>query len=643
MPSSMLKLVRLLPLILLAFLALAPVPAFAGVDRWTRYGPTGAGVVDVAVDPRSPNRLWISTGTVYKSEDGGATFQLSASGLEGQVIFRLAIDPSRPDVLYATVWDSGSGVFRSEDGGAHWKLVANLSSIWSLAVTPGPPGQPGIVFVGTDAKLYRSMDGGATFQPVITFESVEIFEAITADLQNPNIVYAATLYQRAKSTDYGTTWEALDEDPGNFPPFVHDMVAAPGDPQTIYETGDGANVGATWRSRDGGATWQGPFPFRGDVLAVDPGDSNTVYGGGIRGLFVSHDGGETFFEAVRGVPPLHIEVTGYYGVWSIQTDPARPGYAWAATSKGLFLTTNRGRTWQAVPMRNMVANPVGNFRIDPRDPSHWILSSLGSFFESHDGGRTFTVFADSLQRRASIYTLEFDPFVPGQLWALVYSSGLGMFVSRDGGATWFRLATEPPVGAQLLLPAPHVLLIEGSSGIWRSGDSGRTWQRVFPTGSVESNDGSSARLVQDPRHPSTIYWRGYRSDDLGRSWRRTREGAVAFDPFHPRTVHVAQGDTLLVSRDGGASFQIVGHLGLQGPPLVVDLLFDRVRRNVLYAVTLGDGVLRSRDGGVTWESLNAGLPPDLQAGKLDSLVQDPAYSHRFYLLPNTVGFWRADF
>jgi photosystem II stability/assembly factor-like uncharacterized protein len=84
-----------------------------------------------------------------------------------------------------------------------------------------------------------------------------------------------------KSTDFGVTWTPLTEDPGHFPPFVHDLVVAPGDPQTLYETGDGANIGATWRSRDGGATWEGPFEFRGDVLAVDPGDSDTVYGGSV--------------------------------------------------------------------------------------------------------------------------------------------------------------------------------------------------------------------------------------------------------------------------------------------------------------------------------------------------------------------------
>src|SRR6185369_4044800 len=170
-------------------------------------------------------------------------------------------------------------------------------------------------------------------------------------------LYVSTLYERFKSTDFGDTWTNIVEDPANFPPFVHTLVVAPSDPQTLYETGDGANVGATWRSRDGGATWQGPFPFRGDLLAVDPVDPDTVYGGGIRGLFVSHDGGETFTEATNGVPPLSIEVTGYYGIGAIAIDPARPRFALAGTSQGLFTTMNRGTTWTALPQRGLAGNP----------------------------------------------------------------------------------------------------------------------------------------------------------------------------------------------------------------------------------------------------------------------------------------------
>jgi photosystem II stability/assembly factor-like uncharacterized protein len=643
MPRPASRIPRLLLLIVLALAA--PPPAFAGIDRWTLFGPTGAGLSDVLVDPRSPGKMWIAAGTLYKSEDGGATFHPWGNGLEGQLVGRLLMDPGDPDVLYASTWDDGPpegpAIFRSQDGGAHWSRIAggpNFRFLWTLDMAPGAPGQPGIIFAGTDLKLLRSVDGGASFHTVITLDSAELFQAVAADRTNPGTVYAATLYQRFKSTDFGVTWTPLIEDPGNFPPFVHDLVVAPGDPQRLYETGDGANIGATWRSRDGGATWEGPFEFRGDLLAVDPGDSDTVYGGSARGLFVSHDGGETFTEVTRGVPSLDINETHFYGVNSFETDPARPGYALAATPKGLFATADGGRTWQAAAMRSLVGNHVEDFRIDPYDPSHWILSSMGSFVESHDSGRTFTPIADSLQRRAPISTLEFDPFVPNRLWALVYEeTGFKMYVSKDGGATWFRLASELSSGWQLLLPAPRVLLIAGDNQVYRSADAGHSWHSI-PLRVQPSN---FSRLQQDPRSPRTIYWYGYRSVDAGRTWHFWSTGsAIAFDPFRPRTVHVARGDKLLVTRDGGSSFQVVGHFGLEGDSPVRELLFDRARRDVLYAVTVKDGILRSRDGGATWEPLNAGLPQPFGEGLL---TQDSIHAQRFYFIPDSVGFYRADF
>jgi photosystem II stability/assembly factor-like uncharacterized protein len=648
----------LLPLVLL----LAAAPAFAGIDRWTPFGPTGGGIADVVLAPDAPSTLWIASGgTVYKSEDAGASFRRSGSGLEGQIVRYLAIDPGQPDVLYATTIDgTAPGVYRSEDGGAHWTHVAALQFIWSLAVAPGPPGHPGVVFVGTDLKLFRSVDGGASFQAVIELTGAEIFVSVAPDFQNPGTVYTATLLRRHKSVDFGATWTDLDEIPGEFPPFVHDIAVAPSDPQTLYETGDGANVGATWRSRDGGATWEGPFPFRGDVLAVDPQDANTIYGGSIRGLFVSRDGGETFHPARRGVPPLSIDATGFYGVNAIATHPDRPDYALAGTGRGLFATADRGRTWQAPAQRGLFTNLVQDLHVDPFDPAHWILYSQGSYLETHDRGSTFTPLAVP---PSTVTSIEFDPFTRNRLVALASdSTGFRLYVSRDGGATWARAGALPSAGSRLLLPAPRVLLL-GGSGIFRSADAGRTWSQV-QSGTIGDPDSEEAfflhfnQLLQDPRNPRTLYALAgatqahnggfqaiYRSDDLGRTWRQWRRGgqafAIAFDPFRPRTVHIVQGDTLLVTRDAGATFQVVGDLGLTGFPLVTEILFDRVRRNVLYAATYEDGVRRSRDGGATWEAVNAGLPRPLRT--VNELVQDPALPQRFYATSESGGLYQADF
>jgi photosystem II stability/assembly factor-like uncharacterized protein len=635
------RIARLL-LLLLPLLLLAAAPASAGVERWTHFGPSSTWISDVVLDPHTPSTLWIASGLVYKSEDGGASFHLAASGLEGQ-IEHLAVDPGRPGVLYAASEDFENFthvLYRSQDGGEHWTPAAgghDFGAIDSLSVAPArKPGDPGIVFVSS-GDAFRSVDGGDSFEDVLAADSG--VETVAPDLRNPGTLYVATLYERFKSTDFGDTWTDIVEDPANFPPFVHTLVVAPSDPQILYETGDGANVGATWRSRDGGATWQGPFPFRGDVLTVDPLDPDTVYGGGIRGLFVSHDGGETFTEATNGVPPLSIEVTGYYGIGAIAIDPARPRFALAGTSQGLFATMNRGTAWTALPQRGLEGNPVANLIISRSDPAHWILSSLGSFFESHDRGRTFVPFADSLARTGQITEIVPDPFAGGgRLWAI---ADYALWWSWSDGVTWVQRG-DPPQNSHVLLAAPGVMVVQTETGIYRSSDAGHSWHNVWRSPFIDRY--FTRRLEQDPRNPRTLYGLGGRSEDGGRTWRVWHTfDAVGFDPFRPRAVHLADGDILYVTRDGGATFQAVGHFGLAATAArVLSLVFDRDHRDVLYAVTYADGILRSRDGGVTWGPINDGLTPPFYPSPGINLIQDPANGQRFYFLSGT-GLYRADF
>src|SRR5262249_29509742 len=136
------------------------------------------------------------------------------------------------------------------------------------------------------------------------------------------------------------------------------------------------------------------------------------------------------------------------------------------------------------------------------------------------------------------------------------------------------------------------------------------------------------------------------SDDAGHTWRLwhavSRLQAIGFDPFRPRTVHLVQDDTLLVTRDQGETFQTVGRIPFKNlPNQVVELLFDRERRGVLYATTAADGILRSQDGGVTWEAVNDGLPNP--ADGVSNLIQDPIDGRRFYVTPGTGGLYEADF
>ncbi|HXU31516.1 MAG TPA: hypothetical protein VN851_13130, partial [Thermoanaerobaculia bacterium] len=412
---------------------------------------------------------------------------------------------------------------------------------------------------------------------------------------------------------------------------------------------------------DGGATWEGPFPFEFDRLAVDPFDPELVYGGSIRGLFVSHDGGESFRQATGGLPDIDIATTAFYGARALATFPGRSGLAFAATPNGLFVTEDGGDTWRAPIRSGLHTYPVTDFLIDPFNPRRWVVELFGDLQATSDRGATFAPFATTLPGRR--VTLEFDPLVAGRVWAISGGeSGVHLYVSRDGGASWSRVPGTLPPADVLAFPAPKVLLAAGFSGIYRSENLGRTWRRV-EDGVLDPSDEFSLvatfqRLVQDPRRPERIYGLAttraphvfgppliYRSLDFGRTWEIWhRNGTlIAFDPFHPKVTFVVETNRLLVTQNDGGSFRQLSNLtppGGQALP-IVDLIPDRAHPDQLWAATYS-GVRRSRDGGRHWQDASAGLPAGSQT-PVPLLLQDPGRATQWLAAPVGGGLWRADF
>jgi len=249
---------------------------------WLHLGLDGTRQIGrVLVDPRNPNIVFVAAlghayganpeRGVYRSRDGGATWEKVLFKSEEVGAIDLAIDPQNSRVVYATLWNTrrppwsiyppsygpGGGIFKSTDGGDTWQPLTNglpsegLGRI-GLAV---PPTSHNRVFAIVDAKaggLYRSDDGGATWSKISEDRRIWgrgwYFCKVAADPKNPDVVYVSNTAVY-RSTDAGKTWTAIKGAPGG--DDYHQLWIYPDDPNRMILASDqGAVV-----TEDGAQTW----------------------------------------------------------------------------------------------------------------------------------------------------------------------------------------------------------------------------------------------------------------------------------------------------------------------------------------------------------------------------------------------------
>jgi len=381
------------------------------------YGPPGipAGVpIDIQVDPRNPNRLFINNykGGNVLSEDGGYTWREASRGYTGAQMHKVTVDPHDPQRVFAI---GRSGIYRSIDGGDNWVGVNYLpgwfGEFGSMALDPVDSARV-LLSPENEGALMLSTVSGNTWEEAfrhpgiprgpLDYRQGQGFLAIAYAPSNPKVIYAGLSHSR-RSIDEG----------------FHDPTFG------IYKSTDG---GMTWRAASDANTAALNF----SALAVHPRDEKTVYAATYsHGVFQTTDGGVTWQARNRGLKLLDVR--------AVTIDPVSPATLYAGLENGgVYKSTDAGVNWQQVSNGMDPLASVRDVAIDPAAPQVVYAADFRSgVFRSEDGGKLWIAVSKGLSTRA--------------VKSLAISSDGGTLYAATEGEGVFRLDLKP--GAEAIVTA----------------------------------------------------------------------------------------------------------------------------------------------------------------------------------------------
>lgn len=464
--------------------------------------------VDVEMHLFDTSLLWVSHGNyqspdygVFRSQNGGQSFELLSNGIPvnytGKTL--LALCPSNPDQLYASVANSGYGLglYVSDDLGSSWHLV-NSTDVpkyqgWyshDLAVKPTDPDF--LVYAGIDA--YVSSNGGAILTKTSTWYYWYLGLTLPGEPEGPpgyvhadihavyyhplknNTVFAATDGGIFVSQDGGYSWEARNggyqtqQFYANFSNSTNDSLFSMGGLQD--------NATAVYIGQDG---WWRILGGDGASTAIFPGNDSILFGSTQNlSLRRSIDRGVTF----QSILPQSVFLEDRAFVGPFEMAPSDPDILYAGAQR-LYRSINLGNSWNPTSSNTVDGdNMILTIAVGPGDPDLVYVATVSPdgdpahVKKSADGGQTWETMAGLPDRVA--LDIAFHPEDPQTVF--VAFSGFGtphLYRTIDGGLSWAPIGGDlPDVPANSLVIDPlypNHLYLGNDLGVFASTNGGENW------------------------------------------------------------------------------------------------------------------------------------------------------------------------
>jgi len=561
---------------------------------WTHLGlRDGQQIPALAVDPRNPNRVFAAVlghpygpneeRGIFLSADGGQTWKKSLYKDQNTGGSDVQIDPTNPDVMYASMWKvrqgpwedgneynkTGGGLFKSTDGGSTWRpltggLPKNIVQIY-VAISASEPSrlyatvgttERGDYSSGVGLGVYRSDDAGENWQRATT-DPRPAYRIGGGDLpvprvdpKNPDVVYSTSIVTM-RSSDGGKTWVSFRGAPGG--DDYQNIWINPADPKIILLVSDqGAlvtvNGGQTWSSWFNQPTAQlyhvgvsNEFPYR---VCAGQQESGSVC------ISSRGNDGEINF---RDWHPVGTIEYGY-----VAPDPLNPEIVYGAGRKEVTrFYWNTGQVKNVTPIPDSGpeyrADRTQPIMFSPVDP-HVLYYATNVLFKTTDGGESWQTISPDLTRE--------KPGIP---------SSLGDLAAEDKKAETQRgvIYSLAPSFKNL-----NTIWAGTDDGLfWITVDGGKNWANVTPPELIpwskvtqmtashfddQSAYASVSRFRIDDLHPYV-----YRTHDAGKTWQLIIKGlpdnapvdTVREDPVRKGLLFAGTETSVWVSFDDGDHWQ----------------------------------------------------------------------------------------